>query len=116
MDEVDVELAIKKQIAEKPENVVISENGVDICSADCPTCGSGFPDIGYLKHEKLYDVVRFYYCPVCGQKIDWDSVDPRKDMLLKEATKIDANSMLERCRKENFSCKTLDEMLGNAKA
>ena len=90
MDEVDVELAIKKQIAEKPENVVISENGVDICSADCPTCGSGFPDIGYLKHEKLYDVVRFYYCPV--------------------------NSMLERCRKENFSCKTLDEMWANAEA
>ncbi len=59
---------LDSQIAQKPVN--IKRAGEDIFSAECPTCGYSFPDIGGAC-EAYGRVEQFDFCPECGQKIDW---------------------------------------------
>ena len=62
-------LALKKQIPQKPIDVVKGENGV-ISSASCPCCEFSFPDIGGV-WEVYYECEQQNYCQECGQAIDW---------------------------------------------
>lgn len=51
-------VALKKQI---PKKVVRKTRKLDLSSADeCPCCGF------VVSREFIY-----YYCPKCGQKLDW---------------------------------------------
>lgn len=56
--------ALSRQVPKKPNEIL--EYDIDLkqhaSSYICPTCGSEF-------------TAEWFYCPVCGQKIDWSEDD-----------------------------------------
>lgn len=60
--------ALEKQEAKKPVNVCYCEGKIE--SAECPSCGYDFPDIGGVC-ESYHECEQYSYCPDCGQRIDW---------------------------------------------
>ena len=71
--------ALQKQISKKPEINIRYSSGLV-----CPNCNSGFPKNEYIPfwldcnrgsddREGVYDFINVAkYCPICGQRIDWE--------------------------------------------